>query len=114
MEACISLKQYRKRVLKIEQHAIAEAAGVSQSRVSHVENGLTPPEEHVPALAAAYGISVDEFWRLFNRKALGGATDGNGTQHPAVAGVVADAGGTLSDAGSMAGSGAGAHAEAGR
>ncbi|HYG78663.1 MAG TPA: helix-turn-helix transcriptional regulator [Planctomycetota bacterium] len=94
---CISLKQYRKRVLKVNQSTISERCGLSIPRISEFERGsATPPEEHVRALATAYGLTIDEFWRLFNRQPLGGGSNASGNESKAttsVAGAMSNAGG---------------------
>lgn len=86
-ETCISLKQLRKRVLRITQVELGAQVGLSDSEISNIETGRVPAQEHVPALARAYGVSEAEFWRLHRREKSGGS---NGeSANSGVAGEVA-------------------------
>lgn len=82
----------RRKALCLTQTQLGAILGVDKDRISAIERGMQPPEHRVRSLAAAYQVSIDQFWKLFRGElvALGGAEHGNTN-----AGAVAADGGGL-------------------
>jgi transcriptional regulator with XRE-family HTH domain len=48
----------------LSQEALAEAAGVDKTAVSHWENGVSAPTgSRLPAVANALGVAIDDLFR---------------------------------------------------
>jgi transcriptional regulator with XRE-family HTH domain len=46
----------------VTQKSVAEKAGMSETRLSHIARGLHPSNDEAVALADAIGRTVDELW----------------------------------------------------